>query len=101
MSVLSNDTKNHTTKSRETIPLRNRKPNSSYFIARGRNVTWVEDDFSLTTITVARFQHGVSANFGQMRKNSEFFQKYVFTAMNDKIRIKMACFEILSQKKYC
>jgi hypothetical protein len=46
----------------------------------------------------------LSANFGkkfgQMRKNSAFFQKYVFTAMIDKIRIKMPCLEILSQKKF-
>jgi hypothetical protein len=45
----------------------------------------------------------LSANFGkkfgQMRKNSAFIQKYVFTAMNDKIRIKMYFFAILSQEK--
>jgi hypothetical protein len=54
--------------------------------------------------TVARSQHGLSANvgqkFGQMRKNSAFFQKYVFTAMHYIIRIKMASLEILSQKKF-
>jgi hypothetical protein len=58
----------------------------------------------VANITVARSQHGLSANFGekfgQMRKNSAFFQKYVFTAKNDKIRIIMSCLEILSQKKF-
>jgi hypothetical protein len=33
------------------------------------------------------------------QKNSAYYQKYVFTAMNDKISIKMSCLEILSQKK--
>jgi hypothetical protein len=40
-------------------------------------------------------QNGMSANFGerfgQMRKNAAFFQKYVFTTMNDNISIKMSC----------
>jgi hypothetical protein len=47
-------------------------------------------------VTVARSQQGMSAKFGKkfgkMRKNSAYFQKYVFTAANDKIRIKMSCF---------
>jgi hypothetical protein len=44
----------------------------------------------------------MSANFGkkfgQMRRNSAFFQKN--TAMNDKISIKMSSLEILPQKKF-
>jgi hypothetical protein len=46
----------------------------------------------------------MSANFGekfgQMRKNSSFLQKLVFTAMNDTFSIKMSFLEILSQKKF-
>jgi hypothetical protein len=58
----------------------------------------------LPEATVARPQNGLSANvwkkFCQMRKNSAFFQKYVFTAVNDKVSIKTPCLEILSQKKF-
>jgi hypothetical protein len=38
--------------------------------------------------------------FAQMRKKSAFFQKYVFTAINDKIRIKMSCLEIFTFKEF-
>jgi hypothetical protein len=67
---------------------------------------WCNDSITVhvRNFTVARSQHGLSANvgqkFGQMRKNSAFFQKYVFTAMHYIIRIKMASLEILSQKKF-
>jgi hypothetical protein len=44
--------------------------------------------------TVARFQKRLSANFrkkfGQMGKNSAFFQTYIFTAKNVQINISMA-----------
>jgi hypothetical protein len=47
--------------------------------------------------TVASSQHGLSAYFGE--KVLHIF-KNMFTPMNDKIRIKMSCLEILSQKKF-
>jgi hypothetical protein len=54
----------------------------------------------LLRYTVARSQNGMSAKFGQIRQNSAFLQKYVFTALNDKNNIKMFFLEILSQKKF-
>jgi hypothetical protein len=39
-------------------------------------------------------------NSAKGEKNSAFFQKTVFTPMNDKITIKISCLEILSQKKF-
>jgi hypothetical protein len=54
--------------------------------------------------TVARSQNGMSENFAgkfcQMRKNSAFFAKICFTALNDKNSMKMLCLEIFPQKKF-
>jgi hypothetical protein len=81
-------------------------PPSHLFLALYVHKTSVaEQELQGTTLflcTVARSQNGKSANFaktfGQMRKNSAFLEKYVFTALNHKNSIQMFCLEILSWK---